>query len=271
MEQEGVHVVYGPIDLKVHAKMCLVVRKEGKGIVRYSHLSSGNYNNVTTKVYGDLGYITTNREIGMDVSNLFNALTGYADISSYNKLLVAPLGLRSGILDRVHREIERHHEFGDGYISWKLNGLLDKEVIKSLYQASQEGVRVDLNVRGLCSLRPGVKNLSENIVVTSIVGRFLEHSRIYYFHNGGKEDVFLGSSDMMPRNLDKRVELLFPVQDDGIRSALVNKILAMHLKDNVKARRLGSNGTYVNVKPKKGEAVMDSQKWFVKNRGVWHE
>lgn len=271
MEQEGVHVVYGPVDLKVHAKICLVVRKERSGIVRYSHLSSGNYNNVTTKVYGDLGYITTNPDIGMDVSNLFNALTGYSDISAYRKLLVAPAGLRYGILDRVHREVERHREHGDGYLAWKLNGLLDRDVIKALYEASQEGVRIDLNVRGLCSLRPGVKGISDNITVKSIVGRFLEHSRIYYFRNGGQEEVLLGSSDMMPRNLDKRVELLFPVQDPGIREALVKDILAKHLEDNVKARRLCPDGTYVRVRPKKGEPAMDSQKWFISNRGAWHE
>jgi polyphosphate kinase len=271
LEQEGVHVIYGPVDLKVHAKICMVVRKERKGIVRYCHLSSGNYNNVTTKVYGDLGYLTTDHEMGVDVSNLFNALTGFSKISSYHKLLVAPVDLRSGILERVHREIERHRELGDGLIAWKLNGLLDKEVIKALYQASQEGVEVRLNVRGLCALRPGIKGVSDNITVTSIVGRFLEHSRIYYFRNGGQEEVLLGSSDMMPRNLDKRVELLFPVQDDRIRKALVEKILANHLKDNVKARLLRPDGTYVKVRPKKGEAAFDSQKHFIKHRGEWHD
>jgi polyphosphate kinase len=271
LEQEGVHVVYGPVDLKVHAKICMVVRKERKGIVRYCHLSSGNYNNVTTKVYGDLGYLTTNHEIGLDVSNLFNALTGYANLSNYQKLLVAPVGLRSGILDRIHREVENHREFGNGLIAWKLNGLLDKEIIKTLYQASQEGVEVQLNVRGLCSLRPGIKGVSENITVTSIVGRFLEHSRIYYFRNGGQEEVLLGSSDMMPRNLDKRVELLFPVLDAKIRRALVDKILAMHLKDNVKTRRLRADGSYVKVRPGQGESRFDSQKYFVEHRGEWHE
>lgn len=271
LEQEGVHVIYGPVDLKVHAKICMVVRKERRGIIRYCHLSSGNYNNVTTKVYGDLGYLTTNHEIGADVSNLFNALTGYSKISSYQKLLVAPAGLRSGILERVHREIEHHHESGNGLIAWKLNGLLDKEVIKALYQASQEGVEVQLNVRGLCALRPGIKGVSDNITVTSIVGRFLEHSRIYYFGNGGPEEVLLGSSDMMPRNLDKRVEVLFPVQDANIRQALVEQILATHLKDNVKARRLRPDGSYVKVRPRKGEAVLDSQKYFIEHRGAWHE
>jgi polyphosphate kinase len=271
LEQEGVHVVYGPLDLKVHAKICLIVKKEKKGIVRYSHLGTGNYNNVTTRLYGDLGYITTNPEIGTDVSNLFNALTGYAESASYKKLLVAPQGLRSGIIERVQREIACHREQGNGYIAWKLNGLLDKDVIKALYQASQEGIKVDLNVRGLCSLRPGVKGLSENINVTSIVGRFLEHSRIYYFRNGGKEEVLIGSSDMMPRNLDRRVEMLFPIHDEKIARSVVKHILSNHLKDNVKARRLLSDGSYERVLPREGEAPLDSQKWFLENRGVWHD
>ena len=271
LEHEGVHVVYGPLDLKVHAKLALVIRKESSGIVRYTHLSSGNYNNVTTKLYGDLGYLTTSHEVGLDASHLFNALTGYASMDSYNRLLVAPTNLRSGVIAKVHREIERHHEFGNGRIAWKLNGLLDKEIIKSLYQASQEGVKVDLNVRGLCALRPGVKGVSENINITSIVGRFLEHSRIYYFHNGGQEEVLLGSSDMMPRNLDKRVEVLFPVQDSNICSAIIDRILNTHLRDNVKARRLGSDGRYSRVKARKGEEMLDSQQWFIENRGIWHE
>jgi polyphosphate kinase len=237
--------------------------------VRYSHLSSGNYNNVTTKVYGDLGYVTCDPQIGTDVSHLFNALTGYAE-AKCEKLLVAPKSLRAGIIERVRREVERHREGKDGYIAWKLNGLLDKEVIDALYAASQEGVRIDLNVRGMCALRPGVKGLSENISVTSIVGRFLEHSRIYYFRNGGEEDVLLGSADMMPRNLDRRVELLFPVEDADIRRSLVDQILKAHLRDTVKARRLLPNGHYERVKPGAGEEDFDSQVWFVKNRGSWH-
>jgi polyphosphate kinase len=175
------------------------------------------------------------------------------------------------MLDRIHREIERHREYGDGHLAFKLNGLLDKEIIKSLYEASQEGVRVELSVRGLCSLRPGVKGVSENITVTSVVGRFLEHARIFYFHNGGQEEVLIGSSDLMPRNLDRRVELLFPVQDDAIRKALVQSILAVHLRDNVKARRLLPDGSYVRVRPSSGETLMDSQRWLLEHRGVWHE
>jgi polyphosphate kinase len=270
LEQEGVHVLYGPVDLKVHAKMCLVVRKEKDGIVRYTHLSSGNYNNVTTRVYGDIGYMTTDPAIGADVSHLFNALTGYADRPSYKRLVVAPKGMRSGILERVNREIEQHRKSGGGYIAWKLNGLLDKEVIDALYAASRVGVKVDLNIRGMCALKPGVPDLSENISVTSIVGRFLEHSRIYYFRNGGKEEVLLGSADMMPRNLDRRVELLFPVKDESIKRSIRDNILAAHLRDTVKARRLFADGHYERVRPKEGEEPFDSQLWFVKNRGIWH-
>ena len=270
LEHEGVHVMYGPVDLKVHAKACLVVRREKDGIVRYAHLSSGNYNNVTTKVYGDLGYLTCDPDIGSDVSHLFNALTGYADKAHYKRLLVAPNGLRNGIIERIEQEVERHRDHGDGYIAWKLNGLLDKEVIDVLYAASQEGVKIDLNVRGMCALRPGVKDLSENINVTSIVGRFLEHSRIYYFRNGGESEVLLGSADMMPRNLDRRVELLFSVEDERIKSALVDDILKTHLHDNVKARRLLPDGSYERMRPDGKEGPCDSQMWFVNNRGVWH-
>jgi polyphosphate kinase len=254
----------------VHAKVCLVIRKEPGGIVRYTHISSGNYNNVTTKVYGDLGYLTTNPEIGLDASHLFNALTGYASLGSFNKLLVAPVNLRDGILSRVDREIKAHRQSGNGHIAWKLNGLLDEDIIRSLYRASQAGVKVDLNVRGLCALRPDIKGISDNITVTSVVGRFLEHSRIYYFRNGGEEEVLLGSSDMMPRNMDKRVEILFPVQDSNINSILINDILATHLKDNVKARRLGSDGQYSRIKPKRMEPRLDSQQWFIEHKGVWH-
>ncbi|HVO78273.1 MAG TPA: polyphosphate kinase 1 [Methanomassiliicoccales archaeon] len=269
LEREGVHVLFGPVDQKVHAKMCLVVRKEKDGIVRYSHLSSGNYNNITTRVYGDLAYVTCDPQIGADVSHLFNALTGYAE-ADFKKLLVAPKRLRAGIIERIEREVAQHRKDGQGRIIWKLNGLLDKEVIDALYAASQEGVRIDLNVRGMCALRPGVKGLSDNITVTSIVGRFLEHSRIYYFRNGGEEEVLMGSSDMMPRNLDRRVELLFPIEDADVRRSLVDQILMSHLRDNVKARRLLPSGQYERIMPKEGESKFDSQIWFVKNRGAWH-
>jgi polyphosphate kinase len=179
--------------------------------------------------------------------------------------------LKKELIARIDREAQRHREHGDGYIAFKLNGLLDKEVVQALYRASCAGVRIDLNVRGLCALRPGVVGISENIKVNSIVGRFLEHARILYFRNGGEEEVFLGSSDLMPRNLHRRVEVLFPVLDESYRRVLVDQILPIHLRDNVKSRDLLPDGTYVKRKVKKGEERVDSQEWLIKNRGCWHK
>ncbi|MDD1771653.1 MAG: polyphosphate kinase 1 [Methanomassiliicoccales archaeon] len=271
LEQAGVHVVYGLLDLKVHAKLLLVVKKKGDNIVRYSHMSSGNYNAQTARIYGDIGYITSDPDIGADVADLFNFLTGYSHKDRYRKLMVSPVTLKDDVISRIDREAQRQKEHGDGYIAFKLNGLLDREVIEALYRASIAGVKIDLNVRGLCALRPGVKGLSENIKVTSIVGRFLEHARILYFRNGGQEEVFLGSSDLMPRNLHKRVEVLFPVLDESYRRVLVDEILPIHLKDNVKSRELMPDGTYVKKRTQKGEAVVNSQEWLIKNRGCWHK
>ncbi|OPX65504.1 MAG: polyphosphate kinase [Methanomassiliicoccales archaeon PtaB.Bin215] len=270
LENAGVHVVYGLMDLKVHAKLLLVVRKKGDSIVRYSHMSSGNYNAQTSRIYGDIGYLTADPDIGADVADLFNYLTGYSHKESYRRLLVAPVALKKEMIARIDREAARHKEHGDGYLAFKLNGLLDPDVIDALYRASQVGVRIDLNVRGLCALRPGVKGLSDNIKVNSIVGRFLEHARIYYFRNGGEEEVFLGSSDMMPRNLKRRVEVLFPVLDEQYRRRLVDEILPIHLKDNAKSRDMLPDGTYVKRKIAKGEERVDSQAWLIKNRGSWH-
>jgi polyphosphate kinase len=270
LENAGVHVVYGLMDRKVHAKLLLVVRKAGDSIIRYSHMSSGNYNAQTSRIYGDIGYLTADPDIGADVADLFNYLTGYSHKDSYRKLMVAPVTLKKEMISRIDREAARHREHGDGYMAFKLNGLLDPDVIQALYRASQDGVRIDLNVRGLCALRPGVKGLSENIKVNSIVGRFLEHARIYYFRNGGEEEVFLGSSDMMPRNLKRRVEVLFPVLDEEYRRRLVDEILPIHLKDNVKSRDMLPDGTYVKRKPIKGEEIVHSQDWLIKNRGSWH-
>lgn len=270
LEQAGVHVVYGPVDIKVHAKLLLIVRRTRNGITRICHLSSGNYNTQTARVYGDIGYITCDPDIAADVSDLFNSLTGYCQKDSYRKLLVSPHGIRKGIVERIDREIERHKRTGDGYIAFKLNALVDKGIIKALYKASMAGVRVDLNVRGLCCIRPGVSGISETVRVVSIVSRFLEHARIYYFRNGGNEEVLLGSSDMMPRNLDRRVEVLFPVQDARIRRALVRDILEVHLHDNVKARRLLPDGNYERVGRREGEERLDSQEWLLAHRGMWH-
>jgi polyphosphate kinase len=270
LERAGVHVVYGLVGLKTHAKMCLVVRRERDGIIRYVHMGTGNYNGVTARVYADLGYFTSDPTIGADVSRLFNSLTGYSHEDEYCKLLVAPGMMRQQILDRIEREIEQHRQHGDGHLAFKMNALVDKPCIQALYRASQAGVKVDLQVRGICCLRPGVPGVSENITVSSIVGRFLEHPRIYYFRNGGEEEVLLGSADLMPRNLDNRVENLFPVEDPHLRDALRDHILGVHLEDNVQARRMLPDGGYERVHPQDDEAALNSQLWMVEHRGVWH-
>jgi polyphosphate kinase len=270
LERAGVHVVYGLVGLKTHAKLCLVVRREREGIVRYVHLSTGNYNVITSRTYADLGYFTSDPDIGADASDLFNALTGYSRKNEYRKLLVAPGGMRQGILQRIEREVERHKQHGDGYLAFKLNALTDKPCIQALYRASLAGVKIDLQVRSMCSLRPGVPGLSERIRVTSIVGRFLEHARIYYFRNGGDEEILVGSADLMPRNLDGRVEVLFPVADKRLRHVLRDDILFVHLKDNVQARRLLPDGTYERLHAKSGDAALDSQLWMLQHRGAWN-
>ncbi len=269
LERAGVHVVYGSPGLKVHAKLCLVVRREEKEIIRYAYLGSGTFNAVTSKIYGDLGYFTCDPQICADMSHLFNALTGYYGKQKYHKLLVAPYDLRREFLARIEREIKRHREHGDGYMAFKNNGLTDMEIILALYRASRAGVKIDMNVRALCALRPGLPRLSQNITVTSIVGRFLEHARIYYFRNGGDEEILLGSADLRTRNFDDRVETLFPVENPQIKSA-IKDILNIHLKDNVKARRLLGDGTYERVMPSPGEKELNSQDWFIENRGLWH-
>jgi polyphosphate kinase len=269
LEHAGVHVVYGVLGLKTHSKMTLVVRREADGIRRYVHLATGNYNPVTARVYTDLGLLTCDPDIATDVSDLFNALTGYSRKVQYNRLLVAPHGMRRGLLDRVEREIELHRTKGGGRLAFKMNALVDRACIRALYRASQAGVKVDLQVRGICCLRPGIPGVSENITVTSVVGRFLEHSRVYLFGNGGEQEILLGSADLMPRNLDGRVEVLFPVLDPAIRSS-VREILETHLRDTVKARRLLPDGSWERVAPSKGAEPFDSQRWMVDHRGSWH-
>lgn len=270
LEKMGVHVVYGPVDLKVHSKLLQVVRLEGNRLVRYTHMSSGNYNTSTAKQYGDISFLTANPEIGEDVGELFNALTGFFGPRMYNHLLVAPLTLKSSLIQKIEREIDVHKVTGNGYIAMKANGLIDSDIIASLYKASIAGVRIDLNIRGLCCLRPGIPGVSENIRVTSIVDRFLEHARIYYFENGGKPEMYMGSSDMMPRNLLARVEVLFPVLDKEMMVNIRDSILRVHLSDNVKARVLQPDGTYVLVERGPEEKKLRSQKWLIEHRGVWH-
>ena len=259
LEHAGVHVTYGLLGLKTHCKVALVVRKEGEGIRRYVHMGTGNYNPASARAYTDVGLLTARPEIGADASELFNYLTGYSKQMVYRTLLVAPITLRAGLLARIEREIKRHRKQGDGRLIFKMNGLTDPAFIEALYRASQTGVQVDLIVRGMCCLRPGVPGVSENIRVISIVGRFLEHSRLYYFRNGGDEELLIGSADLMPRNLDNRVETLVPIQDDAIRSYLVNEVLEAYLRDTAKARILQSDGSYTRRIPPPDTTPADTQ------------
>ena len=263
LERAGVHVTYGFAEMKTHCKLCLIVRREGAGMRSYAHIGTGNYNPVTCRLYTDLGLFTKDPAITQDISELFNYLTGFSKQTEYRKLLVAPINLREGILSRIEREIEIHKKKGQGRIMFKLNALVDPEVVDALYEASNAGVPVDLIVRGVCCLRPGVVGMSENIRVISIVGRFLEHSRIYYFHNGGEPDVLIGSADLMRRNLDRRIEVLVPVEQEDLRRHLREHILDNCLRDNVKAWRLDANGDYHKVKKKASEPVFESQAFFM--------
>ncbi len=264
LEREGVHVVYGLPGLKVHAKVAMVVRREGDRIRRYLHLGTGNYNPVTARIYTDLGLFTCNEEIGEDVSDLFNHLTGYSAKKAYRKLLVAPHSIRSGLERLIHAEMERHKEHGDGHLIFKMNALEDAGMVRLLYEASQAGVQIDLIVRGVCVLRPGVPGLSETIRVRSIIGRFLEHSRIYYFHNGGEELIYVGSADLMPRNLNRRVEILFPIESGRLVRRLRDRILEKYLEDEAGARIMQSDGTYTRAEPN-GRRLLSAQSWFLRH------
>jgi len=266
LESAGVHVIYGLLGLKTHSKVVLVIRKEGEGIRRYMHLGTGNYNAVTAQLYEDLGMFTVDDAIGADATDLFNYLTGYSNKQEYRKLLVAPINLRARMVDLIQREVDHQQEKGNGHLIFKMNALVDKHMIQHLYRASQAGVKVDLLVRGICCLRPGLEGISDNIQVTSIVGRFLEHSRIYYFHNDGQEEVYLGSADLMPRNIDRRVEVLFPVQDPRLIRYLRVNVLDTYLSDNLKARRMQPDGIYVRVKVEEKEKSINSQDLLLQNR-----
>ena len=266
LEQKGVHVIYGLVGLKIHAKVLLVVRKEGNGIRRYVHISSGNYNAVTAQFYEDLGLFTCDEQIGADASDLFNFITGYSAKKDYNKLLVAPVSMRARMQALIQREIDNQHRGERGHLIFKMNALVDRRMIQLLYAASQTGVQVDLLVRGICCLRPGVAGVSDNIRVLSIVGRFLEHSRIYYFRNGGAEEIFLGSADLMPRNLNRRVEVLYPVEKPALVRYLRDDVLATYLRDNVKAREMTADGDYFRRTAKSESDRISSQEWFMQQR-----
>ncbi len=266
LESEGVHVVYGLLGLKTHSKIALIVRQEADGIHRYVHLATGNYNAVTANLYEDLGMFTCDPEIGADATDLFNYLTGYSAKKDYRKLLVAPINLRARMEALIQREIEHQQSGKPGRLIFKMNHLVDAGMIQKLYSASQAGVQIDLIVRGTCCLRPGMKGISDNIRVLSIVGRYLEHSRIYYFGNGGEEQIYLGSADLMPRNIDRRVEVLFPIQQPEMIQHIRENILATYLKDNVKARLMRADGSYERIQPKSEEAPLNSQEWFLEQR-----
>lgn len=246
LEKAGCHVIYGLQGLKTHGKMALVVRKEKDGIKRYIHMGTGNYNDVTAKYYTDLGIFTSNSLIGIDASNFFNMLSGFSEPSGWHKINVAPLGLRKKILKLINKEREGAQRGEKARIVAKMNSLVDEEIIEALYNASSDGVNIDLIVRGICCLKPGVKGLSENIRVISVVDRLLEHSRIYYFYSLGEEKIYLSSADWMQRNMDRRVEILFPALSKDIKEE-IKSILDITLSDNSKARELKSDGSYIRV------------------------
>lgn len=267
LENSGVHVVYGLLGLKTHCKVALVVRKEKDGALRrYVHLGTGNYNPITARIYTDFSFLTARPDIAADVSALFNLLTGYSRQKRYRKLLVAPVNMRERFLEKIAREAAIARRGKPARLILKTNTLSDEPIIRALYDAAQAGVKVDLIVRGVCCLRPGVPGLSENIRVVSIVGRFLEHSRIYYFHNGGRPQIYLGSADLMRRNLDRRVEVLFPVENSALKKLLRDDVLEIYLKDTARAHRLLSDGTYQRVQPEAGEAPFNSQRYFLEQR-----
>lgn len=260
LEQAGCHVIYGLVGLKTHSKITLVVRKEEDGIRRYVHLGTGNYNDSTAKLYTDMGLLTCRKAIGEDATAVFNMLSGYSEPAFWNKLAIAPIRLRDRFTQLINREKEFAKKGKKAFIRAKMNSLCDAGIISSLYESAAAGVKIELVVRGICCLKTGMPGISENITVRSIVGDFLEHSRIFHFYNNGFEEVYMGSADWMPRNLDKRVEILFPVEDDALKAEVIH-ILDIQLADNEKARILQKNGTYRRA-AKGGHAKLNSQKYF---------
>ena len=263
LEDEGVHVIYGMRGLKTHSKITLVVRREDEELQRYVHLATGNYNPTTSRIYTDLGLLTADEEIGADISDLFNFLTGYSYQTEYRQLLIAPINLRERMLEMIERETEHKLSGKDSHIIVKINSLTDDKIVRALYRASQVGVKIDLIIRGICVLRPGIEGLSENIRVVSIVGRFLEHSRVFYFSNGGDEEIYIGSADWMHRNLDRRVEAITPIKDERIKQFIKEEVLGTYLKDNTNARILKSDGKYEKLTAKSNEKDFNSQLYFV--------
>jgi polyphosphate kinase len=265
LERRGVHVVYGLIGLKIHCKVALVVRREQDRIARYVHLSTGNYNAITAHLYTDIGLFTCDEAVADDVSDLFNYLTGYSHKDDYLKLLVAPVNLRSKFEALIEREIKHAKSGGKAHLIFKMNSLADPKIIRALYKASQAGVRIQLLVRGICCLRPGVPGVSDHIEVSSIVGRFLEHSRVFYFRNGGEEEIYIGSADLMSRNIDHRVEVLAPIREPAMIRHLRDNVLSVYLADNVKARDMNTTGVYTRRKSG-AKSKVNSQEWFIRQR-----
>jgi len=263
LEKAGVHVVFGFVGLKTHCKVALVVRREDDGIRRYVHLASGNYNPQTARIYTDLGYFTCNPDFCEDVSALFNYLTGYCELPQWRKLVVAPSRLQGFMLEKIQQETANQLAGKEGRIIVKINGLLEPVIVQALYQASQAGVKIDIICRGICALRPRVPGISDNIRVLSIVDRFLEHSRVFYFHNNNDPQVYTGSADWMDRNLSRRVEVVFPVEPPELKRRLIQEILAISLTDNCKARELLPDGSYRRVTPAPGQALVRSQECFL--------
>lgn len=254
LEEAGAHILYGVKNLKTHSKASLIVKKDRKGFKRYAHLGTGNYNEQTAKLYTDMGIITTDEKLTQDVSDFFNYLSGYSEQPDYHHLHVSPFEMRDSFMDNIETEIDLHKKYGNGHIIAKMNSLTDKKIIIKLFEASQAGIQIDLIIRGICCLIPGIPNVSENIRVHSIIGRFLEHSRVYYFHQNGIEEMYLSSADMMTRNMIKRVELAFPILDDKWKKYVIN-ILKLYMYDNTKAWSLNSNGQYTKKRPHSNKPI----------------
>ncbi len=263
LEKAGCHVIYGLVGLKTHCKISLVVRREEDGIKRYVHLGTGNYNDSTAKLYTDCGMLTCQDSYGEDATAVFNMLSGYSEPAAWNKLVVAPLWLRDTFVALINREIAHAKDGKEAAIIAKMNSLCDKEIIEKLYEASNAGVKIQLIVRGICCLKTGIPGVSENIKVTSIVGTYLEHARIFYFYNNGAENIYMGSADWMPRNLDRRVEIIFPVEDQVLK-AKVKHILDVQLADTLKAYEMTDEANYVKVKPQRGKKPVGAQDTFCK-------
>lgn len=258
LEEAGAHILYGVKGLKTHTKATLVIKKEPSGFARYAHLGTGNYNEKTATLYTDMGIVTANKKITQDVFDFFNYLSGYNEQPAYHYLHVSPFDIRDAFIENIEKEISLHKQFQNGHIIAKMNSLTDKKMLVKLYEASQAGVKIELIVRGICCLIPGIPGISENITVRSVIGRFLEHNRVYYFYHNGSENLYLSSADMMTRNMIKRVEIAFPVLDTSLKNHIIS-ILTLYLYDNVKAWTLNNKGLYTKLKPG-GDKPVHAQK-----------